>query len=73
MQFKVINPLAPGGDTTAPPARLVLPAVPPAPEEMGWKDTVKSMPGEITRVIAKFDVPPGTIIPAEYVYHCLRA
>ena len=22
------------------------PAVPPPPEEMGWKDTVKSMPGE---------------------------
>ena len=46
------------------------PAVPPPPEEMGWKDTVKSMPGEITRVIAKFDVPPLTVLPAEYVYHC---
>lgn len=46
------------------------PAVPPPPEEMGWKDTVKSMPGEITRVIAKFDVPPGSELPAEYVYHC---
>jgi len=46
------------------------PAVPPPLEEMGWKDTVKSMPGEITRVIAKFDVPPLTKLPAEYVYHC---
>jgi spore coat protein A len=46
------------------------PAVPPPPEEMGWKDTVKSMPGAITRVIAKFDVPPLTTLPAEYVYHC---
>jgi spore coat protein A, manganese oxidase len=46
------------------------PAVLPPPEEMGWKDTVKSMPGEITRVIAKFDVPAGTALPAEYVYHC---
>jgi len=46
------------------------PAVPPPPEEMGWKDTVKSMPGEITRIIAKFDVPPLTTLPAEYVYHC---
>jgi spore coat protein A len=46
------------------------PAVPPPPEEMGWKDTVKCMPGEITRVIAKFDVPPLTTLPAEYVYHC---
>jgi spore coat protein A len=46
------------------------PAVPPRPEEMGWKDTVRSMPGEITRIIAKFDVPPLTALPAEYVYHC---
>ena len=46
------------------------PEVPAMPEEMGWKDTVKCMPGEITRVIAKFDVPAGTILPAEYVYHC---
>jgi len=46
------------------------PAAPPPPEEMGWKDTVKSMPGEITRVIAKFDVPAGTVLPADYVYHC---
>jgi spore coat protein A len=37
---------------------------------MGWKDTVRSMPGEITRIIAKFDVPPLTALPAEYVYHC---
>jgi spore coat protein A len=44
--------------------------VPPPPEEMGWKDTVKSMPGDITRVIAKFDVPADTELPAEYVYHC---
>jgi len=46
------------------------PAVPPPPEEMGWKDTVKAMPGEITRVIAKFDLPTGASTPAEYVYHC---
>lgn len=54
------------------------PAVPPLPEEMGWKDTAKSYPGEILRVIAKFEIPApdpliagsGTILPAEYVYHC---
>jgi len=45
-------------------------AVPPLPEEMGWKDTAKAYPGEILRVIAKFEVPPLTILPAEYVYHC---
>jgi spore coat protein A len=46
------------------------PAVPPPPEEMGWKDTVKSYPGQITRLIAKFDLPPLTTTPADYVYHC---
>jgi spore coat protein A len=44
--------------------------LPPAPEESGWKDTAKANPGEILRVIAKFDVPKGTTLPAEYVYHC---
>ena len=46
------------------------PAVPPPPEERGWKDTVKTMPGEVTRIIARFDLPPHTKLPAEYVYHC---
>jgi len=46
------------------------PAVPPPPEEMGWKDTVKSYPGQITRLIAKFDLPPLATTPADYVYHC---
>jgi spore coat protein A len=46
------------------------PAIKPNPEELGWKDTVKSYPGEITRVIATFELPPGSILPAEYVYHC---
>ena len=37
----------------------------PAPaEERGFKDTVKMMPGEVTRVIAKFDRV------GEYVWHC---
>ena len=49
---------------------LIGAALPPAPEESGWKDTVKALPGQVTRVIAKFDVPPGTALPAEYVYHC---
>ncbi len=44
--------------------------IPPAPEETGWKDTAKVYPGEILRVIAKFDIPQGTQLPAEYVYHC---
>ena len=38
---------------------------PPAPNEAGWKDTFRSMPGEVTRIIAKFDSFTG-----KYPYHC---
>ena len=51
-------------------AYLVGLPLPPAPEESGWKDTVKALPGQITRVISTFDLPPGTTLPADYVYHC---
>jgi spore coat protein A, manganese oxidase len=30
----------------------------PEPEELGWKETVKMHPGEVTSVIMKFDLPP---------------
>ncbi len=39
--------------------------MPPAPEEAGWKDTVRANPDEIVRVIARFTDYPG-IFP----YHC---
>jgi len=52
----------------------------PDPNEMGWKETVRMNPGEVTRVIMKFDLP---VIPTsmgnpvsprtgghEYVHHC---
>jgi spore coat protein A len=32
--------------------------------EDGWKDTQIALPGEVTRVIARFD------LPGEYVWHC---
>ena len=33
----------------------------PAPNDRPtWKDTVSTMPGEVTRIIAKFDLPTGT-------------
>lgn len=50
--------------------------VPPPANEMGFKDTARAMPGEVLRIIAKFDLPTGTIqVPAghtnpEWVYHC---
>jgi spore coat protein A len=37
----------------------------PAPNEAGWKDTFRSMPGTVTRIIAKFDGFTG-----KYPYHC---
>jgi len=53
---------------------LVGAPIPPAPEELGLKDTVKSYPGQVTRVRAKFDLPStATLISGTYgkwVYHC---
>ena len=36
----------------------------PDPNEMGRKDTVRAAPGQVTRIIAKFD------FPGRYVWHC---
>src|SRR6185503_18685968 len=41
------------------------PPVPPAPSEAGWKDTAPVNPGEMLRVIARFDDYAGL-----YAYHC---
>lgn len=40
------------------------PALPPDPGKDGWKDTQIMYPGEVTRIIAKFDKP------GDYVWHC---
>ncbi|WP_349407439.1 multicopper oxidase [Pseudalkalibacillus sp. SCS-8] len=37
----------------------------PAPYERGWKDTVSANPGEVTRIIGKFQPYTG-----RYVWHC---
>jgi spore coat protein A len=44
--------------------RLLGQPKPPAENEAGWKDTVQVFPGEVTRIVAKFDRP------GEYVWHC---
>lgn len=41
------------------------PRLAPAPADMGWKDTVRAAPSEITRVIARFEGFSG-----DYAYHC---
>jgi spore coat protein A, manganese oxidase len=45
--------------------RYIGPAVPPKPNEAGWKDTVQAHPGMVTRIIARFEGFPG-----RYVWHC---
>jgi spore coat protein A len=56
------------------------PARPPDDNEIGWKETVRMNPEEVTTVIVKFDLPkvPFTVNPStrdaikgsEYVWHC---
>jgi spore coat protein A len=53
---------------------------PPDPNEQGWKETVRMNPGEITRVIMRFDLPNLPAVMGdptsprtgghEYVHHC---
>jgi FtsP/CotA-like multicopper oxidase with cupredoxin domain len=38
--------------------------IPPEPWERGYKDTVIAYPGQVTRVIGKFDTP------GQFVWHC---
>jgi spore coat protein A len=45
--------------------RFTGPAIPPAPTETGWKDTVRADPGLITRIIIPFEGFAG-----RYVWHC---
>ncbi len=39
--------------------------LPPLPAESGWKDTILCPPGQVTRIIARFEGAPG-----KYVWHC---
>jgi spore coat protein A, manganese oxidase len=58
---------------------------PPDPDERGWKETVKMHPGDVTRVVMKFQLAPIvksdgiTVIQTpvsprtggnEFVWHC---
>lgn len=40
-------------------------AIPAAPEERGWKDTILCPPGQVTRIIIPFNGTPG-----RFVWHC---
>jgi FtsP/CotA-like multicopper oxidase with cupredoxin domain len=49
---------------------------PPDANEMGWKDTVRANPGEITRIMVPFGADVGSRVPmgisftGDYVWHC---
>jgi spore coat protein A, manganese oxidase len=58
----------PGG--TDPTPFATGPTEPPAPEERGFKDTVKANPGYFTTIRAKFELPVGVTAPQTYVHHC---
>jgi spore coat protein A len=40
-------------------------SIKPAPEELGWKDTILCPPGQVTRIITPFTGEPG-----RFVWHC---
>jgi len=68
VQFQVLDRQAFDIATYVPgnPASLTLlgAPLPPAPEEAGWKDTVRANPGEVIRIVANYD------LLGEYVWHC---
>ena len=77
VQFQVLNRQAFDVKTYMDTQKLVFTGVPIPPESNerpGWKDTVKTYGGYVTRIIAKFDLPQGTkTMPGQefrYVWHC---
>lgn len=73
-----------GNPDPAATLSLIGPAVPPAPQETGWKDTVQALPNMVTRILVRFakpDLPVTTPAAAAgydfspngghgYVWHC---
>ena len=77
VQFQVLNRQAFDVPTYQQTGKLVFTGKPMAPEgneRPARKDTVKSYPGYVTRVIMRFDLPHGApVTPGEellYVWHC---
>jgi spore coat protein A len=77
VQFQVLNRQSFDVKTYLQTGKLVFTGIPMAPESNerpAWKDTIKTYSGYVTRVIARFDLPAGTLAkPGEefrYVWHC---
>lgn len=45
--------------------RYIGPAIPPAPNERGWKDVVRANPGQVAKIIARFVPFMGL-----FAWHC---
>jgi spore coat protein A len=77
VRFQVLNRQPFDTRTYLQTGQLVFTGIPMAPERNerpGWKDTIKSYPGYITRVIQRFELPKGTRYTSgqefRYVWHC---
>ena len=77
VQFQVLNRQPFDTKTYLQTGKLVFTNIPMPPESNerpAWKDTIKTYSGYVTRVIARFDLPAGTVPkPGEefrYVWHC---
>jgi len=77
VRFQVLNRQPFDTRTYLDTGKLVFTGIPMAPERNerpGWKDTIKTYPGYVTRVIQKFELPKGTrYSPGQefrYVWHC---
>ena len=77
VQFQVLNRQTFDVQTYQQTGKLVFTGKPMAPEgneRPAHKDTVKSYPGYVTRVIMRFDLPHGAVVaPGQellYVWHC---
>ncbi|NSW78183.1 MAG: multicopper oxidase domain-containing protein [Chthonomonadetes bacterium] len=83
--YMMLNPVLPTDNPVNPPIEPYLQGkpMPPAPNEMGWKDTIQAHPGEVTRIIVRFapiasnySSPGVNLYPFDptaepgYVWHC---
>jgi spore coat protein A len=77
VQFQVLNRQPFDAKAYIDTGKLVYTGIPMPPESNerpAWKDTIKTYARYVTRVIAKFDLPAGTVArPGDefrYVWHC---
>lgn len=76
VQFQVLNRQSFDVKTYQQTGKIIFTGKPMAPESNerpARKDTIKSYPGYITRVIQRFDLPHGMYTPGQeliYVWHC---